>query len=144
MISSLLIPGIIAFGIWFVLVELWRVSKIRKRRDHHALWMAAFENGDRQRVDRLLEAICDAFLIPKRYRFRLRPSDDIHDFYSRNIRFAFADSLEHAHIMMSIEKDFGVSAETLILSKPCTVESLVRLVAKPKGNAGQTAFGDYK
>ena len=49
----------------------------------------------RGRLDALLGTICDAFLIPLRYRFRLRPSDTLETLYKRNMRGQFGDSLEY-------------------------------------------------
>jgi len=93
--------------------------------------MRAFRAEDRSRIDALLATICGAFLIPRRFRFRLRPSDDIHEFYRRNMRGQFADSLEYEGLVVRLKRDFAVSADQVIRQRPCKVRSLVRLVANP-------------
>jgi hypothetical protein len=120
------------YGTWFVLNERWRVGPIRRRHGHGVLWLAAVPSSDRTRVDGLLSAVCDAFLIPRCYRFRLRPSDDIHTLYRRNMRGQFADSMEYNHLMRRLEEDFGLDARHLVAARPCTVGRLVRCVTKPR------------
>jgi hypothetical protein len=132
MSTWLLIAALAVYGSWFVFNERWRVAPFRRRHDHRELWMAAIPSDDHRRVDDLLSAICDAFLIPCRYRFRLRPSDDVHTFYRRNMRGQFADSLEYVHLIRRLE-GFGVDAERVVTEQPCTVGTLVRCITNPKG-----------
>ena len=127
----LFITGLAAYGVWFILNEWRRVSLFRRRHDHRVLWMRAFRAEDRSRIDALLATICGAFLIPRRFRFRLRPSDDIHEFYRRNMRGQFADSLEYEGLVVRLKRDFAVSADQVIRQRPCKVRYLVRLVANP-------------
>ena len=120
-----------AWGFW---CERWPKRFFPQRPDHQALWMAAFSVQDRARVDALLTAICDALLIRPQYRFRLRPSDDFHEFYRRNMRGALADSLEHIFLMRALENDLDIPrdvARDAVIAQPCTVGSLARLVARP-------------
>jgi hypothetical protein len=119
-------------GVLFALTERQRLSLFRRCHDHRDLWMDAFRPNDRGRVDALLSTICDAFLIPRQYRFRLRPSDDIHGLYQRNVRGQLAESLEYAFLAQSLERDLGASADEALSARPCTVGSLVRMTAKPK------------
>ncbi len=93
-----------AATVLFVLCERQRLSLFRRRHDHRDLWMDAFYPDDRRHVDALLSAVCDAFLIPRRYRFRLRPSDDSHGFYRRNVRGQLGDSLEYVFLSQSLER----------------------------------------
>jgi len=130
MITWLLIAALAVYGIWFVFNERWRVAPFRRRHDHKGLWLAAIPSDDHSRGDELLAAICSAFMIPCRYRFRLRPSDDVHTFYRRNMRGQFADSLEYVHLMRRLE-DFGVDAERVVTEGPCTVGALVRCITRP-------------
>src|SRR5512143_3211894 len=132
MCTCLLITALVFSSSWLVLTELWRFAPIRRRHDHEALWMAAIPTDDQSRVDELLSANCDAFLIPHRYRFRLRPSDDVHTFYHRNVRGQLADSLEYVHLMRRLEQGFGLDGERLLTRRPCTVGTLVRCVTKPR------------
>lgn len=65
----------------------------------------------------------------------MRPSDDIHDFYRRNMHSALADSLEHECLAIDLEREFGVCPEVvdgLLSTETCTVGDLVRLVAGPQ------------
>ena len=94
--------------------------------------MAAFSPQDQERVDALLTTICDAFLIPSAWRFRLRPSDDIHEFYRRNLRGHLGDFLEYVSLMQGLESRCAVSADEVVLARPCRIGSLVRLVANPR------------
>ena len=94
MFTGLLIIGLAACA-WFAGCEWIRLAPFRKRHDHQALWMGAVPPEHRGRLDALLGTICDAFLIPLRYRFRLRPSDTLETLYKRNMRGQFGDSLEY-------------------------------------------------
>ena len=120
MITPLLILALTACA-WAVLCERWRLAAFRRRHDHKALWLAAIPPHDRPRVDDLLSAICDAFMIPLHYRFRLRPSDKLEAFYRRNMRGQFGDSLEYECLMLRLEDGFGIDAERLAKERPCTV-----------------------
>ena len=127
----LLIASLVAYGSWFAINERWRVAPFRRRHDHKRLWLAAIPSDDQRRVDDLLSSICDAFLIPCRYRFRLKPSDDIHAFYRRNMRGQFGDSLEYVHLMRFLE-EIGSDAEIVGSQRPCTIGALVRSITSPK------------
>ena len=116
-----------------------RIGPFQCRRDHEGLWMAAFGAEDRARVETLLLAICDAFFIPSRYRFRLRPSDDIHEFYRRSTHGSLADSMEYVALMIDLEREFGLSDDTVdsvLQRRPCTVGSLARLITRPRETLG--------
>jgi len=107
---------------------------LKRRTDHQGLWMAAFCPEDRPRVDALLTAICDVSFIPLRYRFRIRPSDDIHEFYRRNMRGSLADSLEYASLAIDLERDCDIAPDVvdeLLSARSCTVGTLVRVIAQP-------------
>ena len=120
MITPLLILAITACG-WIALSERWRLAPFWRRHDHKALWLGAIPTHDRDRVDELLSVLCDAFLIPLHYRFRLRPSDKLEAFYRRNTRGQLGDSLEYERLMLRLEDDFGIDAERLAKERPCTV-----------------------
>jgi hypothetical protein len=121
--------------IWGVRCGRWSVRCFRRRPDHRGLWMAAFRAENRPRVDALLVAICDAFFVPPRYRFRLRPSDDIHAFYRLNMRGSLADSLEYTFLAIDLERDFDISpaiVDGVLSARTCTIAALVRLIAQPQ------------
>jgi hypothetical protein len=96
--------------------------------------MAAVPASDRDRVRDLLSAICDAFMIPLRYRFRLRPSDDLQTFYQRNLGGQLGDSLEYENLALRLENDFGLDVEWFFNQQPCTVGTLVRAITQPRSN----------
>lgn len=130
---------LIVFVAWCVLT--WMQDRRRRlgpflcRRDHQGLWRAAFQTDDWPGVDALLSTVCGAFLIPPSFRYRLRPLDDIHEFYRRNMRGSLADSLEYEILMMDLEEEFGLSADVVddaVWARPCTIGSLARLVAGPR------------
>ncbi|HVO94771.1 MAG TPA: hypothetical protein VMT22_18110 [Terriglobales bacterium] len=60
--TTVFIIALVTYGTWYGLIERWRVASLQRSGDHQGLWMAV---------------ICDACLILRKYRFRLRPSDDI-------------------------------------------------------------------
>jgi hypothetical protein len=126
--------GIAGYGTWFVLNECWRAGHLRSRHDHRVLWMAAVPPNDRSRVDELLSAICDAFMIPLHYRFRLRPSDELQALYRRNMQGQFGDSLEYENLAIRLEEILGLDVERLFAEQPCTVGTLVRSATKPRNN----------
>ena len=132
MIAPVLILALTACA-WVVLCERWRLAPFRRRHEHKVLWLAAIPPQDRRGVDELLSAVCDAFMIPLDYRFRLRPSDKLETFYRRNTRGQFGDSLEYERLMLRLEDSFGIDAERLAKQKACTVGTLVRWVTKPRG-----------
>ncbi len=126
-------PGVIGW-LWGMWCGRWAGRCLKRRADHRGLWMAAFSPKDRPRIDALLTAICDAFLIPPRYRFRIRPSDDIHQFYRRNVRGSLADSLEYENLAMGLERDCNIAPDVvdeLLSARPCAVGTLARVIAKP-------------
>jgi hypothetical protein len=102
---------------------------------HRRLWVAAFRPEDRSRVEAVLMTVCDAFFIPLCYRFRIRPSNEIHVFYRCDLCGAWADSLEYVCLAIDLEHEFGVCPEVvdgLLSTETCTVGDLVRLVAGPQ------------
>ena len=118
-------------GIW---CRNWVRRCLKRRTDHQWLWMAAFRPEDRPNVDALLTAICDAFFVPRRHRFRMRPSDDIHKFYRRNMRGSLADSLEYESLAIDLERDGNIAPDVfadLLSARPCAVGTLVRVIAQP-------------
>ena len=126
----IVLTGLAGYG----LSEWWRLAFIRGRHDHEALWMAAIPPSDQNRVRELLAAICDAFMIPLRYRFRLRPSDDLQTFYQRNKRGQLGDSMEYENLAMWLEDDFDLDSEQFFNMQPCTVGTLVRAITQSKSN----------
>jgi len=130
--SIYIIILIAAIGIvWFLTHSRYRLGYIRLRRNHENLWRSAFAKEDFEKVDRALMAICDSFLIPTRYRFRIRPSDRIDAFYKRNTSLCGADTLEYVHLYDWLEDEFHIDPEKAVSKESLTVGDLVREVATP-------------
>lgn len=127
MLTGILIIGLAACA-WFAGSEWIRLAPLRKRHDHQALWMTAVRPEYRERLDALLSTICDAFIIPLRYRFHLRPSDSLETLYKRNMRGQFGDSLEYENLAMQLEQNFGLEMKEFFDIHPCTIRTLVRTV----------------
>ena len=103
----------------------------RRRKGHPTLWRRAFSGNELDKVERMLSVICDSFLISPKYRYRLRPSDDIHWFYAMNTKGSCVDSLEYESLCHWVEYDFQLDAENIVSQQSCTVSYLVRQVATP-------------
>lgn len=131
MITGFIILGLFA-GAWVFLSERWRLAFLRRRHDHERLWLAAVPAVEQNRLSELLAAICDAFMIPLRYRFRLRPSDDLQVIYRRNKQGQLGDSLEYENLALRLEESFGLDVEQLYGKQPCTVGILVRSIIDPR------------
>ena len=117
--------------VWYFLIEeRRRLNFLRARRDHERLWLAAIPDSDRARVDKLLAAICEAFMLPEQFRFRLRPSDDIHELYHSNVR-GFPDSMEYEALEFFLTHECGADSSDLFFNQPCTVGMLVRCTSDP-------------
>lgn len=114
-------------------VDIDRAANIPQRQEHQRLWMSAFDEQDRDRVDRLLKTFCRCFLIREKHRYRLRPQDSILEMYARNNRWSMADSMEAETFVRALEDDFGVDFDhTPCLRDPhCTIGDVVRLIATP-------------
>lgn len=131
MTTWLLILGLTVWMAWFVGSERQRLAPLRRRHDHRTLWMAAIPPGERRRFNALLLALCDAFVIPRRYRFRFRPSDDIHTLYRRNERGRFTDRREFVRLAQRLEKELAADARGLVAEQPCPIRALVRCLVSP-------------
>ena len=116
---------------WFIIDRNYRLYFLRIRRDHKNLWRKAFNEEEFEKVHKLLEIVCHAFLLPKKYCFRFRPSDDIHKIYKRNQKYAAVDSMEYEILIQALENNFGLNCEQLISEQPCTIDDLIRKISTP-------------
>lgn len=68
-------------------------------------WKAAFDTSDMEVVREFLGEFCDAFVIDRRYAFKLRPDDRVHDIYRARYsgRFDFGDMLELEELCCLLE-----------------------------------------
>ena len=117
--------------LWYVIDKHYRVDYLKLRRNHERLWRVAFTEEEFDSVDKMLREICDSFCIPRKMRFRIKPSDKIEDFYKKSTRLGIVDSMEYECLSISLEKEFHIRLDNLLAMRSCTVEDLIRQVAAP-------------
>lgn len=129
MIKYAIGAAIIAIGVF---AHWYQTRFLRQRRGHRQLWQNAFRPEDYPRIDQLLTDICDAFIIPKKHKYSLKPSDDLMTIY-RNVTALSADSMEFEHLSYAIEHHFNISEAQFrdMLKSPVTVGDLAKLIAQP-------------
>ena len=113
------------------LVKWLGLRFLRLRRSHKILWQNAFQSKDFARIDQLLADICDAFMISRKHRFKLKPNDKLKMIY-RNTA-CLLDSMEYEHLLLALEKHFNVTEGEFMamLKQEPTIGDLVRRVAQP-------------
>jgi len=81
-------------------------------------------------VETALELVCDAFFIPRRQRYQLRPEDELAWLYRVGYTFRFVDEMNFESLYLWLEKVCGreldLNSELLTLR---TVGDVVRIVA---------------
>lgn len=111
---------------------LFNVRYLRHRKADPSLCVVA--GVDPAVRDQALDVICDAFLIPERQRYCLRPNDELMAIYKSPYRFPFCagDALEFVTLVMNLEDLPGidVSDEEFVAIK--TVADVVHIVSRSR------------
>jgi hypothetical protein len=130
LIAFILFAVIIGGVLWF-LDYRHRFGPFEVRRSHEALWRKAFSDSDFHKVDLLLSEIMRVFMLSVDWRYRLRPSDDLHEIMDRQTKWSI-DSLEGEELLMVGIDKFDTDFLPFFEKKPCRIRDLVGAVATVK------------
>jgi len=111
--------SLISWGAFLVLIAPIAVAYMGARRrlalrpflgrdDQRGDWLSRFGPDSARSVDRFLDAFCEGFEFPMRYKYRLSPDDNT-SVYHRSYYFRDEpDGCEHFHFITGLEAAFGV------------------------------------
>jgi len=99
----------------------------RRPQDPQALRPSGAEESA---VETALELVCDAFFIPRRQRYQLRPEDELDWLYRVGYKLRFVDQMDFVNLYYWLEEACGrkLDLESELLSLR-TIGDVIRLVA---------------
>ena len=100
-----------------------------QRTDSRKLWKQYNPNQE-ETIDIFLSILDDAFMIPKRYRFRIQPEDTIGDLYKRSA--VLIDNFEIETMVNEIAEQFGYELHEEELSFDLSVGTILSKILKHK------------
>jgi len=104
----------------------------RNRTSQEAVWQERYSDARLLHVERILSALCDAFMFNPEDRYKFSPDDRLQDIYRacypRWKIWQFGDSMEIESLIMILEKEDGI--EILNYCPEISLGDLVELAIK--------------
>jgi hypothetical protein len=123
--AIIFITLLLSVGVTIYLIDRrHRFAPFSLRRSHEKLWRKAISENDFEKVDALLSELMRIFLLPVGWRYRLKPSDDLHCIMDRHTDWG-PYGYEDYDLVQFGRNRFGVDFTPLFMRKPCRIRDLV-------------------
>jgi hypothetical protein len=87
-----------------IVSKFFPYADFKTRADSKYLWRQLYPNQD-EKIEQFLSILDDAFSVPKKYHFRIKPEDRVEELYKRSA--VFIDSFEIEMVVDGVSKQFG-------------------------------------
>lgn len=107
-----------------------RYAPIADRKNGMIEWQRIFP-GQEKEIETFISIIHEAFLVPNKFKYHVRPSDTIGLYYDMS-RNTDSDNLEYVVFIDRLEEEFNFKYREGIITSDSTFEDAFRQITKPK------------
>jgi len=106
-----------------------RYDSIADRKNCLPAWQGIFP-GQEKEIETFISIIHEAFLVPNKFKYHVRPSDSIGFYYDMS-RNTDSDNLEYTVFIDRLEEEFDFKYKEGLITSESTYEDAFRQITNP-------------